>query len=325
MNHTKDFTTRKTAPRTFVDGAVAGGGGGGGWPTMIQQLGGMCSSIDNVNWYMMRSMYPSTVSSLPKKTSKNGDPRISVLPRRYESVVDFRIGHAPMTSLGGEVVFFSWLQVSLANQEASFNLFFAWSRRMDGEEGFEINIWKKPWTKTLKASNDESPPLLSKDTERTEEKSLAETYSLLIEDGSSNGYKKTEGTDAITTFFQDKEAFTASSDDNKKSDDVKLVLDFIEALHIAERRQAESDAYIFTEEKRKMKEKFEKELKDSRARELMYAEEAAILEKVSTSPMAAGGFLFFRCRRLGLSSSSFNNISSTTLNLPFIFSWTDAN
>ncbi|XP_020697456.1 uncharacterized protein LOC110110367 [Dendrobium catenatum] len=117
------------------------------------------------------------------------------------------------------------------------------------------------------------------DTERTEEKSLAETYSLLIEDGSSNGYKKTEGTDAITTFFQDKEAFTASSDDNKKSDDVKLVLDFIEALHIAERRQAESDAYIFTEEKRKMKEKFEKELKDSRARELMYAEEAAILEK----------------------------------------------
>ncbi|KAL0908542.1 hypothetical protein M5K25_023037 [Dendrobium thyrsiflorum] len=117
------------------------------------------------------------------------------------------------------------------------------------------------------------------DTERTEGKSLAETYSLLIEDGSSNGYRKAEGTDAITTFFQDKEAFTASSDDNKKSDDVKLVLDFIEAIHVAERRQAESDAYTFTEEKRKMKEKFEKELKDARARELMYAEEAAILEK----------------------------------------------
>lgn len=117
------------------------------------------------------------------------------------------------------------------------------------------------------------------DSESSEGKSLAESYSLLIEDGSSKSYRKTEEADAIVTFFKDKEAFTASSDENKKSDDVKLVLDFIEAIHVAEKKQAESDAYIYTEEKRKMKEKFEKELKDARARELMYAEEAAILEK----------------------------------------------
>lgn len=109
--------------------------------------------------------------------------------------------------------------------------------------------------------------------EKREGKSLTESYSLLIEDGSSKGYGKTEGTDAIAMFVKDKEAFPAIPDD------VKLVLDFIEAIHVAERKQAELDAYIFTEEKRKMKEKFEKELKDARARELMYAEEAAILEK----------------------------------------------
>ncbi|GFS32102.1 hypothetical protein Acr_00g0020860 [Actinidia rufa] len=38
-------------------------------------------------------------------------------------------------------------------------------------------------------------------------------------------------------------------------------------------------AHIFAEEKRKIKEKYEKELKDARARELMYAEEAAILDR----------------------------------------------
>ncbi|CAL5365472.1 unnamed protein product [Camellia sinensis] len=93
-----------------------------------------------------------------------------------------------------------------------------------------------------------------------------------------------------------KDLVGASEDSNDVyiSKDGKLVLDFIQAIHAAEKRQAELDAHIFAEEKRKFKryveegctvpnegfgEKYEKELKDTRARELMYAEEAAILDK----------------------------------------------
>lgn len=43
-----------------------------------------------------------------------------------------------------------------------------------------------------------------------------------------------------------------SIDENKPGDE-KIVLDFIEAIHAAETRQAEKDAYIFAEEKRKLK------------------------------------------------------------------------
>ncbi|KAG5245231.1 MICOS complex [Salix suchowensis] len=61
--------------------------------------------------------------------------------------------------------------------------------------------------------------------------------------------------------------------------DGKLVLDFLEAIHTAEKRQAELDALAFSEEKRALKEKYDKELRDLRARELMCAEEAAMLDK----------------------------------------------
>ncbi|XP_042495160.1 MICOS complex subunit MIC60 isoform X2 [Macadamia integrifolia] len=78
------------------------------------------------------------------------------------------------------------------------------------------------------------------------------------------------------------EASLGVTDDLKNayiSEDGKLVLDFLEAIHAAEKTQAELDARVFTEERRTLKEKYEKELKDARARELMYAEEAAILDK----------------------------------------------
>ncbi|KAJ3677324.1 hypothetical protein LUZ60_003048 [Juncus effusus] len=63
------------------------------------------------------------------------------------------------------------------------------------------------------------------------------------------------------------------------SDKENIMLDLVEAIHAAERKQAESDAYIFAEEKRRLKEKYEKELKDARVREVMFAEEVAMLEK----------------------------------------------
>ncbi|XP_043723582.1 MICOS complex subunit MIC60 isoform X1 [Telopea speciosissima] len=79
-----------------------------------------------------------------------------------------------------------------------------------------------------------------------------------------------------------KEASLGMTDDLKNayiSEDGKLVLDFLQAIHAAEKTQAELDERVFAEEKRMLKEKYEKELKDARARELMYAEEAAILDK----------------------------------------------
>lgn len=93
------------------------------------------------------------------------------------------------------------------------------------------------------------------------------------------------------------------------------MLDFLQAIHAAEERQAELDARVFAEEKRVLKvwiitkhnlqfcnfiyglpdwcnelcfnlsfctfqEKYERNLKDAAARELMRAEEAAMLDKV---------------------------------------------
>ncbi|KAI0513913.1 hypothetical protein KFK09_009945 [Dendrobium nobile] len=86
MNHTKkDITARKTAPRTFVDGAVAGGGGGSGvtddYPN-DQVEGALQSTM--FSWYMLRSIYPSTVSSLPRRRQRMGIQRISFLARRKQ-------------------------------------------------------------------------------------------------------------------------------------------------------------------------------------------------------------------------------------------------
>ncbi|XP_030468674.2 MICOS complex subunit MIC60, mitochondrial isoform X1 [Syzygium oleosum] len=80
----------------------------------------------------------------------------------------------------------------------------------------------------------------------------------------------------------DIEAFASAieeSNDGVATKDGKLILDFLQAIHVAEKRQAELDARHFAEEKRKMKEKYEKDLKDAIARDLMHAEEAALLDK----------------------------------------------
>ncbi|KAG4175680.1 hypothetical protein ERO13_A11G198900v2 [Gossypium hirsutum] len=63
------------------------------------------------------------------------------------------------------------------------------------------------------------------------------------------------------------------------SKDGKLILGFLQAIHAAEKWQAELDAHAFAQEKEVLKEKYEKELRNSRTRELMRTEEAAILDK----------------------------------------------
>ncbi|EPS67199.1 hypothetical protein M569_07577, partial [Genlisea aurea] len=70
--------------------------------------------------------------------------------------------------------------------------------------------------------------------------------------------------------------------------DGKLVLDFLQALHAAEKRQAELDSKSFAAEKKVLKEKYEKDLKDARIREVMYAEREAMLEKELNKERARG-------------------------------------
>lgn len=116
-----------------------------------------------------------------------------------------------------------------------------------------------------------------------EPSSLLEAYHLRdeTEDISANSLKS-QGTNEYNHFPQEKEALInaiGELNDAYISKDGKLVFDFLQAIHAAEKRQAELDARVFAEEKRALKEKYEKELKDAAARELMQAEEAAMLDK----------------------------------------------
>ncbi|KAI5080642.1 hypothetical protein GOP47_0003825 [Adiantum capillus-veneris] len=60
---------------------------------------------------------------------------------------------------------------------------------------------------------------------------------------------------------------------------VQNVLDLLEVVHAAERRQAELDAQLYTEAQKRLKQAFQRELKDAQAKEVMYAEEASRLAK----------------------------------------------
>ncbi|XP_024005401.1 MICOS complex subunit MIC60 isoform X2 [Eutrema salsugineum] len=107
--------------------------------------------------------------------------------------------------------------------------------------------------------------------------SLLKEYNL---EGSS-----TESTRSLSTGEQltkETEALPNSIEglkDGYMTEDRKLVLDFLDAIHEAEKRQAHSDDQFYAEKIRAMKEKYENELRDLRARELMRIEEAAILDK----------------------------------------------
>ncbi|KFK30538.1 hypothetical protein AALP_AA7G275400 [Arabis alpina] len=95
----------------------------------------------------------------------------------------------------------------------------------------------------------------------------------------------TESTGTLSTeeqLTQETEALSNSIEglkDSYMNEDGKLVLDFLAAIHAAEKRQAHLDAQVFADELRALKEKYESELRDLRARELMRIEEAAILDK----------------------------------------------
>lgn len=92
-------------------------------------------------------------------------------------------------------------------------------------------------------------------------------------------YYLRNGVGATPTTSSDKKMVVEDLGDSYISKDGKLVLDVLQVIHEAESRQAELDARLFAEEKKYMKERYEKELKDARARELMYAEREALLDK----------------------------------------------
>ncbi|OAY35885.1 MICOS complex subunit mic60 isoform X2 [Manihot esculenta] len=118
------------------------------------------------------------------------------------------------------------------------------------------------------AAEDRPEAALSKGTEAA---SLLDAYHL-----------KDRAEESIATEGPGEEALLSAIEEFNDSfitKDGKLVMSFLEAIHAAEKRQAEMDAHTFAEEKKALKEKYEKELRDLRARELMRAEEAAILDK----------------------------------------------
>ncbi|KAL2343021.1 hypothetical protein Fmac_004306 [Flemingia macrophylla] len=101
-------------------------------------------------------------------------------------------------------------------------------------------------------------------------------------------YMNTHGFTENSHFLEGQEALGGAMEDLKDgyvskqgyvSEDGKLVLDFLQAIHAAEKRQADLDAHVFNEERKVLKEKYEKKLKEAAARELMLAEEAAMLDK----------------------------------------------
>ncbi|XP_028776483.1 uncharacterized protein LOC114733237 [Neltuma alba] len=112
---------------------------------------------------------------------------------------------------------------------------------------------------------------------------LLEEYHLRNKDEESAGtFLSSEGFTENSQFYEEKEALSSAMEglkDGYVSKDGKLVLDFLQAIHAAEKRQADLDARVFNEEKKMLKEKYEKRLKDAAARELMRAEEVAMLDK----------------------------------------------
>ncbi|KAK7399498.1 hypothetical protein VNO78_10682 [Psophocarpus tetragonolobus] len=95
-------------------------------------------------------------------------------------------------------------------------------------------------------------------------------------------YISNRGFNENSQFPEGKEALGGAMEELKDgymSEDGRLVLDFLQAIHAAEKRQADLDAHVFNEEKKVLKEKYEKKLKEAAARELMLAEETAMLDK----------------------------------------------
>ncbi|XP_015073677.1 MICOS complex subunit MIC60 isoform X2 [Solanum pennellii] len=144
----------------------------------------------------------------------------------------------------------------------------------DAVQSKEIEITPTPTqADTLQKENEASVMSPEHATSRAKMEHEEKPSSLLDE------YFLRNGGGATPTTSSDKQMVVENLGDSYISKDGKLVLDVLQVIHEAESRQAELDARLFAEEKKYMKERYEKELKDARARELMYAEREALLDK----------------------------------------------
>ncbi|CAA7020563.1 unnamed protein product [Microthlaspi erraticum] len=123
----------------------------------------------------------------------------------------------------------------------------------------------------------ETPPEDGIEREVEKPGSLLKEYNL-----EGNGTESTGSSSFREQLTEETEALRNSIEgvkDGYMNEDGKLVLDFLDAIHAAEERQSHLEAQVFAEKLRALKEKYENELRDLRARELMRIEEAAILDK----------------------------------------------
>ncbi|KAK7247461.1 hypothetical protein RIF29_42344 [Crotalaria pallida] len=129
--------------------------------------------------------------------------------------------------------------------------------------------------------DDRRENILDEDVEK--QPTLLDSYHLKNKsEGSPGTYLSGHGFTENNHSLEEKEGLSGAMEeleDGYISKDGKLVLDFLQAIHAAEKRQADLDARVFNEEKKALKEKYEKKLKDAAARELMLAEEAAMMDK----------------------------------------------
>ncbi|XP_010531399.1 PREDICTED: uncharacterized protein LOC104807708 isoform X2 [Tarenaya hassleriana] len=140
-----------------------------------------------------------------------------------------------------------------------------------------INEESMPPSASAKDHTSEKAPKDGIEQEVDRPASLLDEYHLK---GSDSGSTVTLPTKEHLT--EENEALVNTIDglkDGNITEDGKLILDFLAAIHAAEKRQAELDSQVFAEELRALKEQYENELRDLRARELMRIEEAAILDK----------------------------------------------
>ncbi|XP_058731464.1 MICOS complex subunit MIC60, mitochondrial-like [Vicia villosa] len=138
------------------------------------------------------------------------------------------------------------------------------------------NVTENIQPKQQEEIEERSEIVLAKDIEQPP--TLLEEYHLRNKsEGSPSIYLHGHG------FPEEKEALSGAIEDLKDgyatSKDGKLVIEFVQAIHAAEKRQAAIDARAFNEEKKTLKEKYEKKLKDAAARELKLAEESAMLDR----------------------------------------------
>ncbi|KAJ7517690.1 hypothetical protein O6H91_21G035500 [Diphasiastrum complanatum] len=132
------------------------------------------------------------------------------------------------------------------------------------------------------------------DAQHIKEGALSETY--LLQKGHEDNVKrylegqKEETSDAVLSDQSVEEKIDGHNsevvgDAGRSSKDDKPAIDIVAAIHAAEQRQAQIDAAAFVEQLQNVEDRYQRELKDVRAKMLMYAEHAKRLQQEEASKL----------------------------------------